>query len=310
MDSLKFAFDTLIVGTLALPWLAILVRMFAPGIFFDEAQKNFPFITALPEHTKDLVASALIISMGYLLGSAVSRVSSDFFDDEFWWHLPTESAIRENVYADEYCGLESVFAAAKLPTELSHRPAPTALCSEKRPGFIGEPGVIQEYFRRQEAQLLLAGGDKNARLKEFHDQIVVLRGAAMNGFLLFIFCIFGYCAEGRRGLTWRNIRKPLSYLPAWGLVLYGCLSVGVHLGKYGRLSYSNPPLAELVLVVTGTVGLLVTSHEGHSRFYRNAWLLALVVSVIAYGGWWWTEVIYDQQVIHSFHTLPSIGPGA
>jgi len=80
MESLKFAFDTLIVGTLALPWLAILVRMFAPSLFTDEARKTFPLLTALPDHTREAVASALIIAMGYLLGSAVSRASSDFFD--------------------------------------------------------------------------------------------------------------------------------------------------------------------------------------------------------------------------------------
>ena len=309
MEFFKLAFDTLVVGVLALPWLAVLVRMFAPGIFSDEPRKNFPVLTALPEHTRDAVASALIVAMGYLLGSAVSRVSSDFFDDEFWGHLPTESSIRESVYAIEYCGPENVFAAAKLPAELSHSPAPTALCSEKSPGLIGEPGVIQEYFHRQEAQLLLAGGEKNARLKEFHDQIVVLRGAAMNGLLLFIFCIFGYCAEGRRGRMWRNIRKPALFLPAWTLVLYGVWSLWVHFEKFGTFSYSDPPLAELVLVVTGIVGLLADSQEEHPRFYRNACLLALVVCVIAYGGWWWTEVIYDQQVIHSFHTLPLTASG-
>ena len=74
------------------------------------------------------------------------------------------------------------------------------------------------------------------------------------------------------------------------------------------VSYSDPPLAEVVLVLDGTVGLLVTSHEQNSRFYRNACWLSLIFSVIAYGGWWWTEVIYDQQVIHSFHSLPLIGP--
>jgi hypothetical protein len=310
MEFLKFAFDTLIVGVLALPWLAIFIRMFAPGIFLDEPGKTFPLLTALPEHTREAIASAMIVALGYLLGSAISRTSGDFFDDEFWGGLPTESAIRKSVYADEYCGKENVFLAQKLPGELIH-PHPPALCAAK-PGLIGDPGIILEYFRRQEATLLLAGGEKNARLKEFHDQIVVLRGATMNGLILFVSSIFGYCAEIRRGLTWRNIRKPLSFMPAWGLVLYGCWSIRHHfheLGDSHPMPYSDPPLAELVLVVLGTLGLLAASHDEHPRFYRNACLLALVVTMIAYGGWWWTEVIYDQQVIHSFHTLPLAASG-
>jgi hypothetical protein len=306
MESLKFAFDTLIVGTLALPWLAILVRMFAPGLFTDEASKNFPLLTALPEHTREAVASALIVAMGYLLGSAISRASSDFFDDEFWINMPTERAIRRSVYRDEYCGTKVAIADIRFPVEMRQKPDVKALCWETYDK--DRTDFIPEYFRFQEGKLLLAGGEKNARLKEFHDQIVVLRGAAMNGIILLFLCTFGFCAELRRGLPWRNPWRVLSYAPAAAAVIYGCVSIMKHFGKVVSYSYSDPPLAELVLVLDGTVGLLVASHEQNSRFYRNACWLSLIFSVIAYGGWWWTEVIYDQQVIHSFHSLPLAGP--
>jgi hypothetical protein len=304
MESLKFAFDTLIVGTLALPWLAILIRMFAPGLFTDEAKKTFPLLMALPDHTREAVASALIIAMGYLLGSAISRASSDFFDDEFWINMPTERAIRRSVYRDEYCGKRIAIADIRFPVEMSRKANLESLCWES--DDKDRPDFIPEYFRFQEGKLLLAGGEKNARLKEFHDQIVVLRGAAMNGIILLFLCVFGFCAEFRRGLAWRNWRTVATYLPAAVAVFYGCLSIWKHFAK--SVSYSDPPLAELVLVLIGTVGLLITSHEESSRFYRNACWLSLVFSVISYGGWWWTEVIYDQQVIHSFHTLPLIPP--
>jgi hypothetical protein len=315
MESLKFAFDTLIVGTLALPWLAILVRMFAPGLFTDEAKKNFPLLTALPENTRDAVTGALMIAMGYLLGSAISRVSSDFFDDEFWWKLPKESSIRKSVYKDEYCGAKIGIADIKSPVEMRPKMELPALCSddESKPD---KPDFVPEYFRFQEGKLLLAGEEKNARLKEFHDQIVVLRGAAMNGLILLSLCIFGLCAELRRGLTWRQWPTPLTYLPAGASVVYGFLSMWQHFYSAAKVAnvsnivkatsvspYSDPPLAELVLLLVGIVGLLADSHEASSRFYRNACWLALIFSVISYGGWWWTEVIYDQQVIHSFHTL-------
>ena len=40
MEALKFAFETIIVGVLALPWLLILVHLFDPGLLRNE-EKGF-----------------------------------------------------------------------------------------------------------------------------------------------------------------------------------------------------------------------------------------------------------------------------
>ena len=76
MDSLKFAFDTLIIGALALPWLWPFMR-----IFFQRSNGQdvkFPIISALSDSTKHMVGGVLILALGYFPGSAVSRISSDF----------------------------------------------------------------------------------------------------------------------------------------------------------------------------------------------------------------------------------------
>src|SRR6185312_10114897 len=98
LDALKFAFEILIVGALAIPWIAVLSRMF-PG---REAEFKFD-LAFIPAGVRNAVEIAVVLAFGYLLGSAISRFSQDFFNDEMWEPFPTEDVIRDNVYFDEYC---------------------------------------------------------------------------------------------------------------------------------------------------------------------------------------------------------------
>src|ERR1019366_5361101 len=97
VDALKFAFEILIVGALALPWVAILYRAFS-----DDRSTDFKFdLSFIPEGARSAVSVALVLAIGYLIGSAVSRFSRDFFNDELWQPLPTENLIRDSFYHDE-----------------------------------------------------------------------------------------------------------------------------------------------------------------------------------------------------------------
>jgi hypothetical protein len=304
MDSLKFAFDTLIVGALALPWLALFMRMFFEPSPAPSPETRLAFLSALPDHTREAVAGVLIVALGYFLGSAVTRISNDFFNDELWFILPTESAIRTSVYSKEYCNVHTALKTlnVNLPLVLGHAAvAENAVCTA-----TGEyrRHVVSELFRIQEGRLLLAGEDKLTRLKEFHDQIVILRGSVLNGTVLAVLSLFGICACYRVRFSGR-LRQAICYLPAGALLAYGLFSLARHfsdLWKAGTsFPYDDPPLAELVLILLGICGFLVcrrTSKED-LRVFRNVWILAVVLSLIAYGAWWWTEVMYDEQVIHS-----------
>src|ERR1700688_2223025 len=102
MDSLKFAFDTMVVGALALPWLWLFMRIFFQAGSREQDLK-LPIISALSEATRQAVAGVLVLALGYFLGSAVSRISSDFFDDNEILHaMPTQTSIRLGVYLHEY----------------------------------------------------------------------------------------------------------------------------------------------------------------------------------------------------------------
>ena len=308
MDALKLAFDTLIVGALALPWLALLARMYfepsAPGT----SGYRLALLEALPEHTRDAIAGVLVFAIGYLLGAAVTRISDNFFSDEIWHILPTEAAIRLSVYQHEYCEVHDSLSKFRpdlnLPLELGHATtAEGVLCSNA--SIEIKTHVVTELFRIQENRLLLAGQDKIVRLNEFHDQITILRGSTLNGIALLVLSAFGICACYRSRFPGMPHRI-LSYIPAFAFAAYGLLSLGLRLRLSPRapfaVSYHTPPLAELVLILFGVAGIC---HPGRTapedvRLYRNIWVLGLVLSIVVFGAWWWAEALYDEQVLHSY----------
>ncbi len=322
MDALKFAFDTLVVGALALPWLWLFMRIFFQRGSGEQALK-FPLIDALSESTRQAVAGVLILAVGYLLGSAVSRISSDFFNDKEILHeLPTQSSIRQGVYLHEYCDVHSVLLAREPPAELFELPGGQAAFCKKEGDQLEQ--LVAEFFSLQEGKLLLEGEEKLGRLHEFHDQIEILRGAALNGTILFTLSWFGLCALYRAQLPAGKLRillKCVSYAPAAVCLILGLWLMGQHYSHLNEpartlfVSASNanpspnpyeghrdPPLAEAVMVLLGVGGLCLRLTDDNPRLFRNVCLMAGVLTLIAYGSWWWTEVLYDQQVIHSFPT--------
>jgi hypothetical protein len=165
-------------------------------------------------------------------------------------------------------------------------------------------------FRLQEGLLLLNGQDKVVRLKEYADQLDVLRGAAFNGVILFALCLFGCLGNLRARLSHRRILQLLMLIPACLLAGYGVYSLWGHWTAKGDTRYSDPPLAEAVLIMLGLVGIYVTckAKAETARFYVRTCAAAAVLTVMSYGGWCWTEVMYDLQVIHSVPELPK-APG-
>jgi hypothetical protein len=411
MDSLKFAFDTVIIGALALPWLWLFMRIFFQRSSNGEDPK-FPMLSALSDSTRQMVSGVLILALGYFLGSAVSRISSDFFDDaEILQGMPTRNSIRQGVYLHEYCDEHSVLVATKLPAELVGAGGRAAFCNEAN---LEE--LVTEFFSLQESKLLLVGEDKLARLRQFHDQIEILRGATLNGVIFFTLSWFGLCALYRAGAPTgklRILRKCASYVPPLFFLLLGLWTMEQHFSRLwpaisgvtcdpaslgpGAVSncsvtlrheapargstvtlasrnplitvpasvtvaagttkatfsataattisgnpaatvtasldkssqavtitlyeqagtapshtisptfnayegHRDPPLAEAVIVLLGIGGLCLRLTDDSPRLFRNVCLMAAVLTVIAYGSWWWTEVLYDEQVIHSIPT--------
>jgi hypothetical protein len=238
----------------------------------------------------------------------------------------------------EYC-VAHVLVAMELPVELPKPPGgQAAFCDEETRNL--DPNtrelLVAEFFRLQEGRLLLEGEQKVGRLRELHDQIEILRGATLNGVILFSLSWFGLCAlyrarlnnaEGDNTIAAGKLRillKCASYLPAVAFLLIGLWEMHEHfanqhksplavrveankpaIGKRTPISipyegYRDPPLAEAVMVLLGVGGLCLRLADDSPRLFRNVCLMAAVLTLIGYGSWWWTEVLYDQQVIHSF----------
>ena len=304
LDALKFAFEILIVGALALPWLAVLYRMFP-----DPNPSNSRFdLSFVPETARNVVWVAIVVAAGYLVGSAVSRFSRDFFNDELWQPLPTEDVIRDSVYYDEYCAEPSLaytywsqpIHLAPLPDFCPVNPTRTVAFRELTPDQNDRFHVrVQEVFRLQDSELLLQGLDKVDRLKQYFDQLNVLRGAALNSFILFALAVFG--SLGRLKLHWSKHRAlvVLTFLPSAAATIYTLFSLWRHWYHGTQSIYSDPPLAELVLLFVSAVGLYVAWKPEKDMAYLRICVIAFIVMVVSFGSWWWTEVMYDLQVIHS-----------
>jgi hypothetical protein len=296
IDALKFAFEILIVGALALPWLAILMRIFPARADFSA----YFYLSIVPKQAQNAVAVAVVIAFGYVIGSAVSRVSRNFFNDELWIDIPTEDRIRDAVYTDEYCR-EHLLRDLSLPSlpqpsfPSGDAPHPKWFCSE-RETFRRR---VQELFGLQEGALLLTGQDKVDRLRQYYDQITVLRGAAFNGFILFVVSAFGLCGNFRARWSGRPFLGSLAFLPAVVVLFYGGYSLWLHFGDTAHSSYSHPPFAEFVLLSLGVIGLFAIAKAETATLYLRTCVLAAALAIGSFGGWWWTEIMYDLQVIHS-----------
>lgn len=291
MGAFSFAFDTTIVGALTLPWVALVIHL----LFSDTESRLKQLLRWVNKQNQPAVAGVLLFAMTYALGSAVCRVAQDFFDDDdlhvqiFNHQLGagvTESSIRDLVYGQKK-GL--------IPQTLSD-----FLTGKDKPEYL-----YGNIFRVQESALLLKGSDATGRLRQFHAQIIVLRGAAFDGLAAFSLCLFWWSARFRSSLRWA---VPLVYL------LPALIALHNHLRDRPVVA---PPYMEYTLLALAAAGWCVLCRvmpkgssagdpgapdaRGEIRFAYL--LLSLFLTATAFLGWWATEVLYDQEVIYSYIAL-------
>jgi len=71
-------------------------------------------------------------------------------------------------------------------------------------------------------------------------------------------------------------------------------------GSYKRAARGDGQVAlNSQEILLGIGGLFVVSKAKEAAFYFRTCVVAAVISVVCFGAWWWTEVMYDLQVIHS-----------
>jgi hypothetical protein len=338
MGAFSIAFDIIIVGALALPWVLLVIH-----VFFSANESSLKkLLDWVKDQNQPAVAGVLLFAMTYSLGSAVSRIAQDFFDDDDL-HIQvsnyllqvgvTETSIRTDVFCNT---LKPETVAAKPSDPLTEKREPSKTTdlkpsdplAEKREQFrktdpdckytgrwiVPKPDewidnqekLVGDVFPIQEAAVLLQGTDKNERLRQFHDQIMVLRGAAFSGLIAFSLCLFWWSTNLRSTLRWA---VPSVYLFPGLIALYHHLR---------ERSASDPPYMEFTLLVLAAAGwCLLWQHRlkqrrvpgelgvlnGRRKIRAAHLVLSFFLTATAFLGWWATQVLYDQTVIYSYQAL-------
>lgn len=309
MGVLSIAFDTILVGAFALPWV-----LFAADLLFlqapDDDRRIMYVLGFVTKEVEPAVAGVMLFALTYLLGSTISRTAQDFFNDDDLIHV---SVTEDNIRTAEYCAPEN---SSIIPADLKiHCPSDTEnekhesrkqwichqlfgrLCDEYREDLVSR---TQQVFRIQEGALLLQGEDKAERLRHLHEQIMVLRGATFNGLLASVLCLFGWCAKKAPWKRWILASVPVLFF------VLGVVSLYSHLHNK---KLNDPPFMELTVILLGLTGGAALRKGENRRWYGHGLFLSLLLlTAVAYFGWWWTEVLYDRQVMYSFfalsHALP------
>lgn len=337
MGALTIAFDTTIVGALALPWVLLVIHL-----FFCEGENRLPdLLKWVQAQQQPAVAGVLLFAMTYTLGSAVSRIAFDCFnDDDLHFQIGrqllrvpvTENRIIASVYCEADACDRNLLPPDKGDSLIAQRSKQFRMMEEftdscrrnltwaewRRYDRSDDDliGAARDLFGLQENQLLLKGDDYTLRLRQLHDQIMVLRGAAFSGVVTLSLCLFALGAKFRSAKTsWLRLAfvpLPVLYLVAASIAIFY---------HYQDPPVTDPPYMEFALFLLGFAGgslvwrrppqpppepekLTNGGDAGKKDWRKGKWglwtSLSALLMITATLGWWSTEVFYTQQVIYSF----------
>jgi len=333
MDVFKLAFETMIVGLFACTWLGVAIDLLFPSFF--------PWLIRSIGGKNENLTGLALLSLAYCLGSAIMPIADQLVNDEHW-PLP-EYAIRCWVSMEENDRLKDISEDTELlPNYKSTEEFEVCRCSywdiffkkeqdknsQKVHKVLDIPPTLEEFKHRKDSvdadeinrdelltlflfyedKVLSQGSDKTESFRQLRERIVVLRGAVISGTILFLLCLFRAIARrDTEKLNWRVvdqawIRTVLGTLLALTFTLFSVVAASV---KKNHPDIFDIPILEVLLGLTSVFGGFWVLKGVPPRSFLNmrSVLLTAFVTVFAYGGWVWSEVIYDQQIIAAFSAL-------
>jgi hypothetical protein len=367
MGALTIAFDITIVGALALPWVLIVMQLF----FFEGETRLEGALDWVKEKEQQAATGVLLFAMTYTLGSAVSRTAHDFFNDDdlrvqVGSRLFRVGVTEDRIVASVYCHVDKDLLHAErenpvifeknvaFRTQALSDGCRRTLTWSERQGWSerkkynkAEDDLIEgarDLFSLQENGLLLKGEDATLRLRQLHDQIMVLRGAAFNGLIGFSLCVFAWGAKSWREKprSWRSMA--LVGMPA----LYFLVALIATVNHFAERAPSDPPYMEFTLFLLAFAGAWLVwkpmlaqnkADANHTQVHKaqtdearakktgggneaekkHDWkiehwprlvLLSALLATAAVLGWWSTEVLYAEQVVYSYDSQLHQSQGA
>jgi hypothetical protein len=124
-----------------------------------------------------------------------------------------------------------------------------------------------------------------------------LRGAAFNRFILFSLALFGSIGKLKERWPKHRVLVLPTFQPAAMAEIHTLYSLGRHWYHGAHSIYSDPPMAEIVILLMSAVGVYLAWRPEPDTAYFLICTIVVIVMVVSFEGWWWTEVMYDFQVI-------------
>lgn len=306
MDAFKLAFETTIVGIAAFLWLGIAIDLIAPT-FLARMKTSL-------NGTNEKLVGVVLLAAAYGLGSAILPISAQLVNDEHW-PLP-EDAIRCRVAVEEERQLNLVKYTSLPNHAVAQTYSKACACSlwDRLPAVRYVKGKInpesEDEIRRKrvlaefdvlESRALGQGANREELFRQLRERMIVLRGAVFSGFILFLICLFG-CIAPRRSQPLNRWRTLV------GIMLASSFAIFVIYNGLEDIRSPNIfdiPILEAVLgVVSVFGGILAIRGVKHRPYLRVQFLLVIFCgAALSYGGWMWSEILYDQQVITSSAVL-------
>jgi hypothetical protein len=163
---------------------------------------------------------------------------------------------------------------------------------------------ILAIFRQQETAALSQPSDGTEGLRQLRERIVVLRGTLLSLFVFLLICLFAYFRSADGGVShWtRPVFGGVGGVVALVFTVFAAFN-GVH--DLVSPNIFDIPVLECVLMTITIFGLVLVFRRAQNKRFRSRHyvLITLFFTGLAYGGWMWSEVLYDQQVIGSYVSL-------
>jgi hypothetical protein len=339
MDVFKLAFETIVVGLLTFVWLALAVDLLFPTFF----AKTVSHVSDQYQSAIGVALLILAYCFGSAIMPIAGQLINDEhwplpeYAIRCWvtvrekWLLlqldgstnllanyaQTKDFTSGGDFGDCRCSYVDVFLehdpSSQLgePKKVLSIPWSRARYRYKKQLFEDDEPRRQKLlalFNVYESRVLAELSDKNDSFRQLHERIIVLRGAVINGTLLLLLCFFRVLARSDSeefhwsvfNLTWFK-----TVLGVGLAVLLTLLAV-----RNGWQDLKNPDIFDIPILET-LFGLatifggywVVRGAPPRSFLNKHAVFASFFLTLLAYGGWMWSEVIYDQQIILAVATL-------